>query len=163
MLSELASPPGLFNSPYPPPTPRGGWGGGGGRGYFVNIFKKLGGAAERCIAPPYKYIYIFIRRGDAKNRIHSDETKALISRALTGENNSFYNKTHSEESKLKIIEAKSAYPVYIYNSYKELQIIFPSVSTLAKLINSNNSTIVNFIAAPWSAPGVGTDRGKDKK
>jgi NUMOD3 motif len=31
----------------------------------------------------------------AKNKIHSDQTKALISRALTGENNPFYNKTHS--------------------------------------------------------------------
>jgi len=29
----------------------------------------------------------------AKNRIHSDEIKALISKALIGENNPFYNKT----------------------------------------------------------------------
>jgi len=34
----------------------------------------------------------------AKNRIHSDETKDLIAKALTGENNPFYGKTHSEES-----------------------------------------------------------------
>lgn len=81
----------------------------------------------------------------AKNRIHSDQTKALISKALTGENNPFYNKTHSVESKLRMIEANSAYPVYIYNSYRELQVIFPSVSTLAKLINSNHPTIVDFI------------------
>jgi group I intron endonuclease len=81
----------------------------------------------------------------AKNRIHSNQTKALISKALTGENNPFYNKNHSVESKLRMIEANSAYPVYIYNSFRELQIIFPSVSTLAKLINSNHSTIVNYI------------------
>lgn len=80
----------------------------------------------------------------AKNRVHSDQTKTLISRALTGENNPFYNKTQSEESKLRIIEAKSAYPVYIYNSHRELQVICPSVGTLAKLINSNHSTIVNY-------------------
>jgi len=49
----------------------------------------------------------------AKNRIHSDKTKALISRALVGENNPFYNKNHSVESKLRMIEANSAYPVYI--------------------------------------------------
>lgn len=79
------------------------------------------------------------------NRVHSDQTKALISRALTGENNPFYNKTHSVESKLRMIEANSAYPVYIYNSYRVLQIIFPSVSTLAKLINSNHPTIVDYI------------------
>jgi group I intron endonuclease len=81
----------------------------------------------------------------AKNRVHTDETKALIARALTGENNPFYNKSHSMENKVRIIEAKSAYPVYIYNSFKELLIIFPSVGTLAKLIKSNHPTIVNAI------------------
>lgn len=81
----------------------------------------------------------------AKNRVHTDETKALIARALTGENNPFYNKSHSMESKIRILEAKSAYPVYIYNSFKELLIIFPSVGTLAKLIKSNHPTIVNVI------------------
>ena len=81
----------------------------------------------------------------AKNRIHSDKTKALIARAVAGENNPFYNKSHSIESKIRIIEAKSAYPVYVYNSSKELLVIFPSVSTLANLIKSNHSTLVNII------------------
>ena len=81
----------------------------------------------------------------AKNRVHTDETKALIARAFIGENNPFYNKSHSMESKVRIIEAKSAYSVYIYNSFKELLIIFPSVGTLAKLIKSNHPTIVNVI------------------
>jgi len=81
----------------------------------------------------------------AKNRIHSDQTKALISRALTGENNPFYNKNHSVESKVRMIEANSAYPVYVYNSHRELQVIYPSASTLAKLINSNQPTIVDYI------------------
>ena len=81
----------------------------------------------------------------AKNRVHSLETKALISRALVGENNPFYNKNHSVESKLRMIEANSAYSVYIYNSLRELLVIFPSIKTLAKLIHSNHSTIVNII------------------
>lgn len=81
----------------------------------------------------------------ARNRIHSEETKALIARALTGENNPFYNKSHSMESKVRIIEAKSAYPVYIYNSYKELEVIFPSVKSLSKMICSNHPTIVTYI------------------
>jgi group I intron endonuclease len=81
----------------------------------------------------------------AKNRTHSDQTKALIAKALIGENNPFYNKSHSVESKLRIIEAKSAYPVYIYNSRRELLVIFPSASTLAKSINSNHPTVVNYI------------------
>lgn len=81
----------------------------------------------------------------AKNRVHSDITKGLIAKALTGENNPFYNKSHSIESKVRIIEAKSAYPVYIYNSFKELLVIFPSVSTIANLIKSNHHTIVDAI------------------
>ena len=81
----------------------------------------------------------------AKNRTHSLKTKSLIARALTGENNPFYNKNHSTESKIRMIEANSSYSVYIYDSYKKLIVIFPSVLTLAKLINSNHPTIVNVI------------------
>jgi group I intron endonuclease len=81
----------------------------------------------------------------AKNRVHSDKTKSLISKALVGVNNPFYNKNHSVESKLRMIEAKSTYPIYIYNSFKKLLVIFPSVKTLAKLINSNHSTLVSYI------------------
>ena len=81
----------------------------------------------------------------AKNRVHSDETKSLIARALTGENNPFYNKSHSMESKVRMIEANSYYPVYVYNSYKDLEVIFPSVLTLSKNIGSNHPTIVTFI------------------
>jgi len=66
----------------------------------------------------------------AKNRLHSDQTKALIFRALIGENNPFYNKSHSMNAKLRMIEANSAYPVYIYNSFRQLLVSFPSVKTL---------------------------------
>jgi group I intron endonuclease len=81
----------------------------------------------------------------ASNRVHSDITKGLISRAVTGENNPFYNRNHSMESKLRMIEANSAYPVYVYNSFKELLVIFPSVKTLAKLIKSNHPTLIKII------------------
>ena len=81
----------------------------------------------------------------AKNRTHSDSTKSLIAKALTGENNPFYNKSHSVESKLRISEARSAYPVYVYNSFKQLLVVFPSVNFLSKLIYSNHVTIVDVI------------------
>ena len=35
--------------------------------------------------------------------------------------------------------------MYIYNSFKELLVIFPSVKTLAKLIKSNHPTLVKNI------------------
>jgi group I intron endonuclease len=81
----------------------------------------------------------------AKNRVHSESTKGLIAKALTGENNPFYNKSHSIESKVRMAEAQSAYPVYVYNSFKELLVIYPSVLTLARLILSNHATIVSAI------------------
>lgn len=81
----------------------------------------------------------------AKNRTHSIETKSLIARHLTGENNPFYNKSHSIESKRRIMEAKSFYPVYVYDSYKNLIIIFPSVLYLSRLIKSNHATLVETI------------------
>ena len=46
------------------------------------------------------------------------------------------NKNHSIEAKLRMIEANSLYPVYVYNSFHELLVILPSVKTLAKLIKS---------------------------
>lgn len=81
----------------------------------------------------------------AKNRTHSENTKSLIVRALTGENNPFYNKGYSTESKIRKIQAKLPYPVYVYDSFKRLLVIFPSVLTLAKLINSDHPTLVKVI------------------
>lgn len=81
----------------------------------------------------------------AKNRVHSFETKTLIARRLTGENNPFYNKSHSLESKRRIMEARSAYSVYVYDSYIHLLVIFPSVLYLSKLIKCNDSTLVEVI------------------
>jgi group I intron endonuclease len=81
----------------------------------------------------------------AKNKIHSDKTKSLIAKALVGENNPFYNRNHSTETKIRMIEANSAYPVYVYNSFKELLVVYPSVNTLANLIKSNHPTLVNVI------------------
>ena len=81
----------------------------------------------------------------AKNRVHSLETKSLIARRLTGENNPFYNKSHSIDSKRRMMEARSAYSVYVYDSYKHLLVIFPSVLSLSKLIKCNHSTLVEVI------------------
>jgi hypothetical protein len=54
-------------------------------------------------------------------------------------------KTHSEESKLKISKANSAFPLYVYNSLRQLVMICPSVISLADTINTNSSTITNSI------------------
>jgi group I intron endonuclease len=77
----------------------------------------------------------------AKNRKNSEETKLLIANALKGELNPFYGKSHNIESINKIIASKSLGKIYIYNSIKELQVIFPSITTLSNTINSS----INFI------------------
>lgn len=81
----------------------------------------------------------------AKNKVQYEETKALRAQAMKGENNPFYTKKHTSESKLNNIKDNTYYPVYIYNYLKQLQMIYPSVKTLAKLIDSNSPTIVNYI------------------
>lgn len=81
----------------------------------------------------------------AKKRTHSEFTKASISKSLTGQNNPFYQKSHSLSSKLKMIKANSIQLVYVYNSSKELLFFYPSVLTLAKAINANYESIINYI------------------
>jgi group I intron endonuclease len=77
----------------------------------------------------------------AKNRKHSEETKLLIANTLKGEFNLFYGKSHKIESINRIITSKSSGKIYIYNSIKELQVIFPSLTTLSNTINSS----INYI------------------
>jgi len=81
----------------------------------------------------------------ALNRVHSEETKALIAKAVTGENNPFYSKSHSMEAKVRMIEANSHYPIYVYDSYKKLLAIYPSVKTLSNKISSNHPTVVTYL------------------
>jgi group I intron endonuclease len=81
----------------------------------------------------------------AKNKTHSEETKYLIAKALTGENNPLFGKTHTEETKLKMRVRKSTSPVYIYNSLRQLLLVYPSVKTLADVIATNSATVVRFI------------------
>jgi hypothetical protein len=44
-----------------------------------------------------------------------------------------------------MIEANAKYPVYVYNSYKRLLAIYPSVKTLSIKIKSNHPTIVTYL------------------
>jgi hypothetical protein len=81
----------------------------------------------------------------AKERKHSVETKKKISDSLKGELNSFYNKTHTVKSIEKIIKKKSSSEIYIYNSYRKLMVIFPSVTTFCKSIKSKNAFVNKII------------------
>lgn len=62
-----------------------------------------------------------------------------------GENNHFYGKTHTEESKIKISKTKSQYPIFVYSENKVLLYIFSSTKLLAGLIKANSSTITKAI------------------
>lgn len=81
----------------------------------------------------------------AKNRKLSEYTKSLISKALIGENNPFYNQKHTDNTKLKMSETKSTFSVYIYDLYKKLIIIAPSATNLSKRILAAHPFILKVI------------------
>ena len=81
----------------------------------------------------------------AKSRKHSAETKLLISKATKGKLNPFFNKKHTEATLDKMIISKSSHrwcgKVLIYNSLKELLVVYPSIRTLAKDIKTTDSAL----------------------
>lgn len=81
----------------------------------------------------------------AVSRVHSEETKESISKATAKENNPFFGKTHTAETLAQIVLSKSLGLVYLYNEYKELTCIFSSLTSFAKLAESNNNSIKRFI------------------
>jgi group I intron endonuclease len=81
----------------------------------------------------------------AKNRKHSIETKRKISNSLKGERNPFFMKKHSLKSKELISNYKSRGFIYLYDSLLNLQIIFPSITILAKLILSTTTTLNTYL------------------
>nr|YP_009059698.1 GIY-YIG endonuclease [Parasitella parasitica]AIO05748.1 GIY-YIG endonuclease [Parasitella parasitica] len=81
----------------------------------------------------------------ASLKVVSDETKEKISKSMIGENNHLYGKSHTAEILAKIALSKSHSSVFLYNEYKELMCIFSSLTTLAKLINSNNKSLQRYI------------------
>ncbi len=76
---------------------------------------------------------------------HSDSTKALISKSLTGENNPFFNMSHTAESLLSISNAKSTGRVYIYNAFNQLQLVVSSVRMLAGKVNANSTSLASVM------------------
>jgi len=79
----------------------------------------------------------------AQLRTHSADTKAKISQALKGENNPFFNQKHSIETIKKISTANSASSIYLYNEFKVLMFIFPSLRNLASEIKANSISVAN--------------------
>jgi group I intron endonuclease len=80
-------------------------------------------------------------RNLALGRLHLDSTKNLISIALKGDNNPFYNRKHSLRSKELMSKEKSNRSIYVYDNLCNLQIIFTSLSLFAKIIKANYSTL----------------------
>lgn len=80
-----------------------------------------------------------------KGTTHSAATKALISASITRENNHFYGKTHSAESRRLNSLSHSKGAVKIYDLMGQYITSLPSVTTLARLVLSNQSTILGTI------------------
>lgn len=76
---------------------------------------------------------------------HSKETKALISNALSGLNNPFFNKTHSAESLIAISNTKSTGLVYVYDLFWKLLLVVSSKKMLSVKTQSIFATITSCI------------------
>jgi len=81
----------------------------------------------------------------SRGRVHSDKTKVLISESLKGSNNPFFMRRHLLKSKELISINRSKRLIYLYDSFLKLQVIFTSLTFLAKTINSNNKTLQNYL------------------
>lgn len=80
----------------------------------------------------------------AKLRDRSGGTKAKISESLKGKKNPFFNRVHSETSKLQISLTKSSSLIYVYDSFRQLLFIFPSLRFLCGQIKASFSTLSKF-------------------
>jgi len=84
-------------------------------------------------------------RQSALGRKHSAETRERISASIKGQDNPFFGRTHSIEVRQKISMMNTLSKIYLYDEFKSLLFIFPSLTNLATLIRSNNNTLKNYI------------------
>lgn len=90
---------------------------------------------------------MFGRTGESNPRFgitHTEETKALISEAMSGENNSIYGKNHSAETLLKISEANGS-KIQVINKETDETIIYSSNCKAAEALGCSETTIRNYI------------------
>ena len=84
-------------------------------------------------------------RSKAVGRLHSAFTKNLISLILKGEKNAFFNKKHSLTTLEIMSKQRSSGSIYVYDSLLNLQVVFSSLTKLAKSIQANNITLNTFL------------------
>lgn len=79
-------------------------------------------------------------------RIHSTETKALMSKALSGKNHSrgFLGKIHSPETIMKISTSKGGSSIYVYDTQGTLVNSFSSARKAAEVLGTNYHTILKY-------------------
>ena len=83
----------------------------------------------------------------ATGRTQSPETRALISHASSGTNNAFFGKVHTTSAVLVMTLANSAGPMFLYDAFGTLLFIFPSATTLAKLVGSTHGVLVKLASS----------------
>jgi group I intron endonuclease len=69
----------------------------------------------------------------------------LISLSLKGIKNPFYNKKHTLNTKEAISSKRSSKLIYVYDYMLKLQIIFLSLTALAKAIHASHNALNNSI------------------
>jgi hypothetical protein len=104
---------------------------------YYNVFKQAYDSTGYRHTPETRLLLSEL----AKLRTHSDETRSKISESLKGENNPFFNKVYSDATKYQISLTKSTSLIYVYDSFKQLLFIFPSLRFLAGQVKANFSTL----------------------
>jgi len=75
---------------------------------------------------------------------HSQESIALISEALKGDNHPLFNKNHSNETKVKMSIAKGT-TIYVYPTDKfKLENKFTSARKAAEFFNVDKDTVIRY-------------------
>lgn len=92
------------------------------------------------------FAFIVLEQVDIKD-IHIEERETFWIKRLKPEYNATkeaarnVGKTHSDEIKLAISKKKSQGSIYIYNEFKELLVIVPSMISLVILLGSNSISV----------------------
>jgi hypothetical protein len=93
------------------------------------------------LTPPYNILKV---AGNSTGFKHTEETKELISKIMSGENHPNFGKSHCVETITKMSNAKGGGSIFVYDTQGTLVNGFSSARKAAKNLNSHHLTIMTY-------------------